>query len=829
MTSEIPSLLIYSEDKKDDVQTTLNKELSELDNLFWESCKQSFKKNKPLIVSYPSRETPFIPILAYSINKLINRDVLIVSEKTLLEEYFKRYEHLADKTGDYLFRRSVPLIVDEERTILKLSIKRMPKKQRQIEEDWLFEELKSPDTIKILFSENLDFSRALEEKQTIKDRESVKDVTINLNIGAVILDNLDLSNKNEEFISSIKKWIDDLILRGIFVLIKTENPYSKKLNQVVEKIGGLKLSINYELMEQYNGEYSPRIENYSFLRKNKDPSDIEIIHLETGGNLNEKRMELDNSIGLIKGSKIPLPDSIYQLFNLKEKLLTLFVHPEDFTFPYLDRDGNYQTLNTGRFLELVRKEIGDYKYPNKDELKLFLSLFSSFYKELVQTKRFEQELSYETINKNYLLIEQIKGKIYEVDKINIILYSKRAERKKLFEQINRVFGKLSEKITILSYGELANYKVLPGISFFPGIPYNKKDLIRIKYLCQQPFFILYENLEYMGLEKNKDWKDEQTGLSESIKDLRIIFGEEGERLDRLPITKNLIENKLTKQEFIETPLEPIISLTNLNYSEIDNPLNFEEFIHRINETRGYTNNNQENTLILKVESIADSLVSEIKCRESSQLMVVKEFNNHKDYLLKYSEELIKGDLIIRFGERGNKDILSLISEIYETEGRFDLDKLRFWKDRLSLWILNKRKAVKIFEKDSSYPNIEKIPSTYSDLYRQYKDQCKILNISPRTYVAFWGWINNDKRIGPEEPLDVLAMGKLIGINNIEKEYLEIYEEMNTIRKIHIVIGRKINKILNYILSKNSTNTLDYAEQILCDQIRIYRFIGSVCQ
>jgi hypothetical protein len=99
---------------------------------------------------------------------------------------------------------------------------------------------------------------------------------------------------------------------------------------------------------------------------------------------------------------------------------------------------------------------------------------------------------------------------------------------------------------------------------------------------------------------------------------------------------------------------------------------------------------------------------------------------------------------MRFGPSEKDDILELISEMYGLGDDVDTDIIRLWKNSFLEGITNLRK--KLGKDEYRLASVNRI-------YDEYKQCCKEVNVNPKTYVTFVGWVQ-DKRIGPEDVEDV---------------------------------------------------------------------------
>jgi hypothetical protein len=160
--------------------------------------------------------------------------------------------------------------------------------------------------------------------------------------------------------------------------------------------------------------------------------------------------------------------------------------------------------------------------------------------------------------------------------------------------------------------------------------------------------------------------------------------------------------------------------------------------------------------------------------------------------------LENGDLIIFFGDQ-RKEILDLFCEIENLNVEIDLEEIKIWRNKLSNFIEEK--------------NI-----SYTEFYELYKEKSD----DPKTYVSLCNWITN-RLIGPDSYKDIESISKVLDDTASVMNASYISQQMDKIRKNHISIGKKVNRILKSILDNTlNDKTLDYEGNMIIKKIKLYR-------
>jgi hypothetical protein len=798
------SFISYPPEKGDNSIININDNFSEINNLLISTWDSVCAEKKVFIFGYPNFSTPLFPILLYNTTKLIDRDVLFVTNNA--EQYLEQYELLGntDYPG-YLYNDCIPLLINEDGAEVKLIPKRIPKKIRIRDMEALFEEANEPNKRKVIFCSYLLFSRALQKDQNTIIQELKKNINLDIDIGAIIFDNLDLIYSDD--LEKFSSWALEMSKNGKPVFVKVYDVYSNVVSLLMKHSNAHGLIYNHPFLKKYSGEFASKHTRYDLLPDKMAFSGIEIENMGKNNNLHNLKKELDLIYLDLKRSIPRMPEFIWPLIGLKNKLLSLIVHPSDFKFVVLDKSA-WTSKGISEYLNYIEGLFKTEDIPDKEKLISFLSTFKTFYRELEQTYRYGQQYHFNKRCKNSFLMEILSKKDLEKnpDKINIIVFSKKGEKETLKKNIQELNLK-NLKVEVITFYESLKKEYLEGMTYLPGIPYKASDLIRLRYICERLSLIVYDEEQEDLFSDNSLEKITENYMNESIGLIKDNASKGLFSSNKFPQTMKIIEEK---QDVKEQPNKE-------QENEFENPLYFESNMEKANVNvliHSYSGAHVKENLLL-LEHVNTKKITSYNCGANTPFIRI---DDDGEFYNSFFSELEVGDRILKFGYSEDEDLLSIISKLYGLEETIDIDIIRSWKSYFRDWIIHFRNKIK-----EDTLNAQK--TTLRQIYLNYKNKCLSMNTKPKTEPAFHGWVA-EKRIGPEDENDVLILGSLSNFPDIEKEYKTIYKQMAQLRTAHIIVGRKISKVIRYLLSKNDQNDLDFQEQILYDKIKLFKIIDK---
>ena len=803
MIDERPiKLLAYSNNPQEYNQIQVTDNLSEINELLWQGWKKSCEFDKPFIFGYPYFHNPYYPVLLYKTAELLDKDVVFITDNKNTDYYLNKYELLAREDGSYVFKFCIPILIKNGKAEIKLKPKQIPNKKKKEETNYLFEIAKKPDIRKVIFCDYMYLSEALEKNQDAIFPDIGKEADLSVDIGAVFFDNIDLITKKKQNLETFADWTKNLSKTGIKVFIQTINTHSPLTKVLKDRSEGLQLNYNHLILKLFKEQFKKINVSYDLLPQRIGGSNIEIWAIKEVGNLDILKRDLDEIYKSLRQNKSQIPDSFKPIISLKELLLSLLIHPTDFKFTIIDDNGNWTTANIDRYIRILANILYKADFENKEELKHYLSTFSTYYNEIKETNKFGQEHQYSRGCKNSIILNKLTNENNEstISK-NLIVFTK-TEKRVLTKTIEDL--KLVYDVNIYTLAESLKTEYLEGRTYISGLPRFKSDLVRLKFLCKNICLILYSGSQTEQTKSYIGSIDEEKLLTKSKNDIKKLVLDNNIDTNNLETTKNLVST----EEQVEEPED----LGAIN-DDLEDPVTFENNIakYNINRTVG-TSDSTGNELVL--QHIQTKAILSTNCGPKTNFTLV---NKNGEYSTVAFADFEVGNFVMKFGS-DKEDLLSLIAELYGIEDSVDVDIIRLWKSCFSEWVLKLR--TELSDADSTR---DLAPVTKA--YNEYVKKCEERNTKQKTYVAFTGWVL-EKRIGPDDVKDVLVLGLLGNFPNIQSEYKFISEQMAQLRAAHVTVGKKISKIIKYLLSKKDTSNLNYQEQIIYERIHMFKVLSK---
>lgn len=783
------NLSYYSENKKDNSLKEANSNLSTLSKLI--SDILNIKDNN-LVFTFPESKFNILPIIAYEYCNKYNKDYLIVSNEKLIIEHLKDYQFLANYNGGYVFLSTIPILVSQETSQIKIYNMRIPNRIRNSYSNDLFRISKYNETRKVIFTDYNNLDLALNNKKNTTIEGLSISSEINTNIGLIFFEKFEHILKNKILLNNFKLWVKELNKNGIYVLIHISNPYIERVEDFFDNNYQV-ININNYLIREFLSKTDEIIGENKFEIVNdfSHSFNVEAIGNIDLGNLNDIEINIKSLIHQLKAIK-NLPKDFYISFNLLNNLRNLVIHPSFYKFIMLDENDNYLYGTFDRFIEILSNKF-DEDDENFELLGYLISSIKTYYDILVNTNRYGEKYHHSTESKNsYLIKYLIKLNEMQISKINVgIVFYENIEKKILLKQFEKIkLNKIS--IYFLNYKTIHFTDIKYEEVIFPGIKGHIDNFINTINKFHNIKILTYSGIdsEYV---KSKISINHNKYIQKSINSLKKLKIKENKTIKKFLKEIKFKEIVDTKEElFYPDILESIIKNNNNNLIQY----------------KGYNNSIEQKYKIYINE--LDTDIEEVIF--AGDFTIFNRINRDNTYEKILTSELVIGDYIFKIGDDEN-GIFKLIEETYDIDDIIDFDIMKNWKDWFYRNIeLKKKELLKEQNKD----NIKIV-----DLYLEYQKSCKLSKVQIKTYQTFLGWIK-DKRIGPDNPKDLLILGKMTNYPDIELVYEDIFNEMQKIRKLHIVIGKQLNKIISIILNRKTSSILNFQEQFIYDTLKIYQ-------
>jgi len=825
----------------------LSKRLSPLTNLFLNTFWNTLERRN-LVFAIPVTSLRPIPLLSYLYVYKQNKSVIVFTNKVGNEIlHFKDYYLLNSSGGDYLFNK-VPLgIMSEEGVTAKIYLPRATNrhyKRKYIEMQRNRFLNRAEPKIFLYYDEHSNrISNVI--KKIILDEEKLDNLNVDIEIGMVIFENVDRFVYSSYSSQIFLKWIAPLLERDVRILIHFSNPLSKYIHIIKEHTASYVLQFGPSLL-RHNKELKK--ESIAYFESKSIPNEekefinkynIDSPFLYTGitniellspplisGNIDEYYQRVRLLQDKINEEELVNKRQYYSLLNILYNLRNLSINPSKYKGSFYDPDLGYRHYTIPQMIEKIKEHISDEKTLNQIYLEDMISEIYCLYLELKECKRYGENGTYSRIAKDYkilqLLDENIKRK---KDDSHIILatYTQfsnertilKAETKKLrFENGFDVeyIGRLSRQ----SFDRTKTTLILPGplrLKHIPELlrPYHKiimvtydgknheigNEQIDLFYAFSQQqedraMSYLEEIYTDLGLHKNGLFKDYYDRKSEPVEEKTEVSIEESEtdvgedpmlaRIKRLLSTRNsLISREFLQEEKNADRIEQKIT-----------ELEQEDDICQIEESNEYYR--------VTLENFDGSTRVNRNLPINKTYLYLKDVDD--DVQEGYPKEFKRDYYMVLIGNDERRTFLDTVIEIFGLEDSVNKRLLTMWKEKLRNFIDKKRLS-------------------YAQCHRMYKEAGG--NIS---YPEFLNWAKGNV-IGPDNPNDLVILGRMMDDEELIENYDLINQEIEDLRNIHKLTGRRVRKIIKEVL-KGALNQskLSFEEWMLYEQIHnnIYRIV-----
>ena len=760
---------------------------------------------KNMIVTFPDNTLRPIPILAYIYSSNYNKSTLIFTShhKGFDNKSLKDFHNL-----NYCMLSSYGHFVNYEHVIgsirkglLSSNIK-FPKSSNKRRTKQIVNDLNNrlnDDEPKILLctEDNLDIINNLSEIH-IGSVDNSKKIHDNLiDVGLVIFENVDLYANSRYTTNKFLKWIREYQERGIKFLFHFSNPNSKFIHIIKNETNSLVVPFNFDLINKTylldkSKQYYADLKEYpkrEAIIKNYNLDSLSFFNKQLLNDEHEKYIdiafpliELGNFNGyyffgksLLK--KINVNEVVNKkLFLISKKLfysfLDLFINPLRLKVKFGDDFTPFKSYQLTSFLDLFRQKL--YLEESsfiKNLLDNFIDCLYGIAFELGKSKHYGEKNSFNRLGKEYLMIDIAihKEKYFKNNKNLIICCFNAMEGSIIKKQLDDfdVSGVIVKNIHWLNKSLLDNKEeynlLLPG-----PLP--------LKYFSE--LFMSYAKILILSYEgQNHDKISKQLESIEYINKIEIS--------NSIDYIKEVCDHLNVADTNILADLEDNFDLEDIdvNVDSKEENLSFddeiESIIKNIFKKSKFNDDFEESEKIEQEIAVENSKLKEssiggksydftLKNIESGEvihkkLLANKSYNyfNKKNKLAEGSPKNIKkGDFLIFIDNDDKKSLLELVIEVYKISG-----------------------------------NNKTMPATNR-------------------------WVKGEA-LGPKTAEDLYFIGELLNDTTILENYEYMFDEIEKIRTIHRITGRRLNSIIKEIMGgkRNIQETnLGYVGQLFYEKL-----------
>lgn len=833
-----PSLYAYNPDPNAyPPNIELPGRLSPLTNFFLNVFLNSFK-NKNLIVAVPSTILRPIPLLSFLYASLKNnKSVVVVTHRNVSGAHYKNYHLLNDGSG-YLFEK-IPLGVIssdgvEAKVYLPRATRSIKKKYiQQLKEDFFA----SAKPKILLYPEDKNISEVIEK--IITDEGKFENLNLQISLGLMIFENIDRFIYSTYSAKVFLEWLTPLLDKKVNFIFHFSNPESKFIQMIKEATNSLVIPFGVSLLRS-NSELRENsikyfkevfrdswkraemelINKYNIDRQHfyENITSIEIAHpLLKAGNIDYHLKIAKKFLAKIDEDRIKNKRLYYIVNNLLFKLLNLVINPCKYKELYKDDFVDWGHYTIPQLLRMFMERLTEEDEKNAIFLRYLLHEIYCIYLELKECRRYGEKGTYSRVAKDYKILELVEEACNHKDGDKLIVATSTPyERNILENDIKKLQKKLQlengfeirtiEEINKLVFETSKTILILPGpvrLKYLPILlkPYHKIIILAYEgenYSVaneQIALFFTYsferekrlmnylkEVYDFIGVPKDglfKDYYERKISEGQSVneKEPSLNNEEENKDLGFLDRIKDIIKKDTRYSHYKE--YEEELTQTENTMAELDKEQDKEEY---------------ETTLCYEVSLRRVDETQPIK----KLLPAEKTFI----YLEKIDGKILDGpprDLkpgyyIILLDNNERKSLLDLIIEIFDLEKSIDKYLIKIWKEKLIEFIEEHNLSYKEFH----------------ELYLQEGGE--------RRYQTLLNWIKGNI-LAPENSMDLLVVGRVLKNEEIMENYQIIEQEVNNLRNIHRIVGRKLKKIIKEVLKGRIDPTqLSYEEYAIYKKI-----------
>lgn len=851
---KIPQIATYNPNvNKFTSNIILSGKLSPLTNLFLNVFSNSIG-TKNIIFAFPDVILRPIPIMSYIYASIRGKSVIVFTQKgnraSQATIHNKNY-HLLNyvcQGGEYLFRKIPIGFMKDDSTEARVYL---PRAKRKDKKEYIIDQKKNfleGDCPKILLCYDEDNTRIISILKKITfDEGTFDNLNVNFEVGLLIFENVDRFVYSSYSLDVFLKWILPFLDRGVNILFHFSNPLSNYIKEIKERTNSYVLQFGPSLLK-YNEtlkkeslayfksiprEEGPFINKYNVDRPcfYTNITDLELLSPPlVSGNIDRYSESGKFLWNKINEEELRYKRQYYLLKDLLYKLPNLSINPSKYKCLFFDPELGYRQYAIPLIIEKIKECILDEQnFDNRVYLKRLISEIYALYSELKECKRYGEKDSYSRIAKDYqilrLLCENTKQNDYNS---NIVLATyTQIEKKILNTEIEKLgFGndfdiEYIANLSRKSFDRTNTILILPGplrLRYISELirPYRKiimvlydgknyefgkeqKNLIYVYSQQREDRAISYLKEIYTDydlpidefLKDCYDMKSEPTNGEAKSKIEEPVKAEEDSIIVRIKKLLNVQKSKISKELLKEDEDEDHIEQ---KIAELEQEVD----MHQMDKLNNYCN--------VTMERFDGRAKINRNLPLNKSYLYLKDIN--AEVIEGYPTDLRIGNYIVLIKGDERRTFLDTIIEIFDLEDSVNKQLLTTWREKLRDFM---------YKHDLSYKRCHELFTEKGGTV---------------SYPEFLNWAKGEI-IGPNDPNDLLALGKMMNEEEIIENYELIDQEVKNLRDLHRSTGRKIQKIIREVLKGElNQSELSFEESLLYDQIsnNIYRIIDikKVC-
>jgi len=826
----------------------LSKRLSPLTNLFLNVFFNTLNR-KNLIYAIPDTVLRPIPIISYLYSSTEDKSVIVFTQKRGVYirdnpaiEHNRNY-HLLN-SGDYLLSKiPIGFMVDssvEAKVYLPRAIRRVKQQYVQYQKDNFLKK----DGPKILLhaDENNNRISSVIEKITL-DEGKLDNLNVNIEIGLVIFENVDRFVYSPYSSQIFLKWISTLLERNVRVLIHFSNPLSNYIQVIKEHADSYVLQFGPSLLQHneklkkeslayFESKSIPNEEKRFINKYNIDRpffyigiTDIELLSPPLiSGNMDEYHRMGRSLLNKIDEKELINERQYYPLINLLYKLHNLSINPSKYKELFYDPDLGYRYYTIPYMIEKIKESIPDEQALNRVYLEELISEIYCLYLELKECKRYGENGTYSRVAKEYQMLQLLYENInQEKDGTNIVLatYSP-IERTILKNETEKLgfengfdieyIGRLNRK----SFDRTKTTLILPG-------PLRLKHMSELLRPYHKIIMVTYDGKNHKIGNDQVDllYTYSQQREDRAMSYLEEIYSDIG--LHKNGLFRDYYDRKsVPKEEEAEVAIE-----------EPETDAGEDPMLVRIKKLLS-ARNSQISRDFLQEDEDADRIEQKItELEQEDDICQIEEANEYYRVTLEKFDEStrVNRNLPISKSYLYLKDMDDEVQEGYPTDFKIDNYMVLIGNDERRTFLdtiieifgledsVNKRLLTMWREKLRDF--IDKQGLSYAQGHRLFRE-----NGGTISYPEFLNWAKGNV-IGPDDPNDLVILGKMMDEEELIENYELINQEVEDLRNIHKITGRRVRKIIKEVLrGELNQSELSFEEYMLYEQIHnnIYRIV-----
>ena len=813
------------------------------------------KKN--LIIIFPDEFLRPITLLSYSFSKINNKSTLIFSYDSRINFRARKINHNHNyyllnyktlKRQDYLFKDIPIFYLDNNKLDMDIYLPRATRSYKTDAIKNIKYNLSNSDLPKIILNNDKDFTKInqIVDKILINKEEielsEIKNKT-KLNLGAIFFENASHYINSDFTCENFVKWIKETVSDDVSLILHFSTSDYKHIDYIKNELNCIVIPFTPEIILN-NEELLKNTSNY-YEKLNYD--DLKIVtrfNLDKPyhstkkfnlkyyddplkvGNIDHYITEIFKHIHNLNYDKIKNKRLISKSKFLAYSFCNLTINPQFFKFKMSDQYNHWKYYTCPEFFNIFQEAIEKEDSENQYRLNQILNSLKSLFYELSRCKRYNEEKSYTRIGKDYKILEIAANKKkyfkYDLDLIICTLFDSEPKILNKYLEENNIHNVKVEYIRNLTRSNINKNEynlLIPGLMqkrFINELnePYN--EILMLSYEGKHNELVNQQINNILNPDENMEEKC-MNYFKESYDYLKLpkndlFFQDFKSRFQKQNKTKNIPEKEKEIKTSINNSEKSLSEIINENLS------NYQYIINDWDETtfkNNITSNNSSKTPEDNVETIKFNLRNvENNTNIIKELPINRTYFSFKslDSVESKSEEIPptlfkEGEYIVVIENNEKTSLLDLIVEIYGFKNKIDTEFIEYWKTELLTYINTKNISFREFH----------------DIYTE--------NGGQRHYQTTLLWAKGNV-IGPNDRNDLLIIGKTINDEYIIENYENMMEEIEKIRNLHKIIGRKFKKIINQIMNENTlldTTNFSLEEYSLYQSIKngIYEVIEKI--